>query len=43
MNVGNHRPDVPSRVRRLARRWELDRVEIVDHWWMEVDRVPFVE
>ena len=24
VNIGNHGPDVPSRVRRLARWWELD-------------------
>jgi len=43
VNVGNHGPDIPSRVRRLARRRELDRVEIIGHWWIEVNRVSFVE
>lgn len=43
MNIGHHGPDVPSRVWRFARRRELNRVEIVDHWRVEVDRVSFVE
>jgi len=41
--IRHHGPDVPSRVWRLALRRELDRVEIVDYWWVEVDRVSFVE
>jgi hypothetical protein len=43
VNIGHHRPDIPSRVRRLARGREFNRVEIVDHWRVEVDRIPFVE
>jgi hypothetical protein len=43
MNISYHGPDVPSRVWRLARGRELDRVEVVGHWWVKVDRVSFVE
>ena len=44
MDISHHGPDVPGRVWRLARLGrELDRVEVVGHWWVEVDRVSFVE
>jgi len=43
VNISHHGPDIPSRIWRLARRRELNRVEIVDHRWVEVDRISFVE
>lgn len=43
MNIGNHGSDIPSRVWRLARGRELNRVKVVSHRWVEVDRVSFIE
>lgn len=44
MHVRHHTPDIPRRVRALARRGrELDRVQVVRHGRVEVHRVALVE
>lgn len=43
VDISYHGPNVPGRVWRLARGRELDGVEVIGHWRVEVDRVSFVE
>lgn len=44
MHIRHHTPDIPCRVRALARRGrELDRVQVVRHGRVEVHRVALVE
>ena len=43
MYIGHHGTDVTRAIRRLAVRGVLDAVEVVDHWFVVVHRVAFVD